>query len=63
LFISLLYTILLGALLSILLYVAASARKFRLRHLVHLEDGGWEMRDAPKELLLVESALDLSNVN
>jgi sulfate permease, SulP family len=50
LFISLQYTIFLGALLSLLLYVVASAHKLRLQEAVRLDDGGWEMQDAPKEL-------------
>jgi SulP family sulfate permease len=50
LFIPLQYTIFLGALLSLLLYVGASARKFTLQRAVRLDDGGWEMRDAPDEL-------------
>jgi SulP family sulfate permease len=50
LFISLQYTIFLGAGLSLILYVVASANKFRLQQAVRLEDGGWEMRDAPTTL-------------
>ena len=50
LFIPLQDTIFLGALLSLLLYVGASSRKFRLQHAVRLEDGGWEIGDTPKEL-------------
>ena len=50
LFIPLQWTILLGALLSVLLYVGASSRKFRLQQAVRLDDGGWEMQDAPKAL-------------
>jgi SulP family sulfate permease len=50
LFIPLQYTIFLGALLSLLLYVGASSRKFRLQQAVRSEDGGWEMHDTPKEL-------------
>ena len=50
LFIPLQYTIFLGALLSLLLYVGASSRKFRLQQAVRLEDGGWQMQDAPKAL-------------
>ena len=50
LFIPLQYTIFLGALLSLLLYVGASSRKVRLQQAVHLDDGGWEMQDAPKAL-------------
>jgi len=50
LFIPLQYTIFLGALLSLLLYVGASSRKFKLQQAVRLEDGGWQMQDAPKAL-------------
>jgi len=50
LFIPLQDTIFLGALLSLLLYVGASSRKFRLQNAVRLADGGWEIRDTPKEL-------------
>jgi SulP family sulfate permease len=50
LFIPLQDTIFLGALLSLLLYVGASSRKFRLQRAVRLEDGGWQMQDAPKAL-------------
>jgi SulP family sulfate permease len=50
LFIPLQYTIFLGALLSLLLYVGASSRKFRLQQAARLEDGGWEIREAPKTL-------------
>lgn len=50
LFIPLQFTIFLGAGLSVLLYVVASARKFRLQQAVRLPDGGWEIRGAPKEL-------------
>lgn len=50
LFIPLQYTIFLGALLSLLLYVVASAGKFRLQEAVRQADGGWEMREAPKKL-------------
>jgi SulP family sulfate permease len=50
LFIPLQWAIFLGAFLSLLLYVGASSRKFRLQQLVHLDDGGWEMQDAPKTL-------------
>ncbi len=49
-FIPLQYTIFLGALLSLLLYVGASSRKFNLQQAARLEDGGWEMKDAPQEL-------------
>lgn len=50
LFIPLQYTIFLGAALSLILYVVASANKFRLQQAVRLDDGGWEMHDAPKTL-------------
>lgn len=50
LFIPLQYTIFLGAALSLFLYVVASTNKFRLQQAVRLEDGGWEMRNAPKTL-------------
>ncbi len=50
LFIPLQYTIFLGAALSLLLYIVASASKFRLQEAVRLDDGGWEMRDAPAKL-------------
>jgi SulP family sulfate permease len=36
--------------LSLLLYVGASSRKFKLQQAVRLDDGGWEMGDAPKAL-------------
>lgn len=49
-FIPLQYTIFLGAALSLMLYVVASAKKFQLQQAVRLDDGGWEMRDAPKTL-------------
>jgi SulP family sulfate permease len=49
-FIPLQYTIFLGAALSLGLYVVASARKARLQQAVHLEDGGWEMREVAKAL-------------
>jgi sulfate permease, SulP family len=64
LFIPLQWAIFLGAFLSLLLYVGASSRKFRLQHLVHLDDGGWEVQDAPKTLpsnqatMLVVQGLD-----
>jgi sulfate permease, SulP family len=64
LFIPLQWAIFLGAFLSLLLYVGASSRKFRLQHLVHLDDGGWEVQDAPKVLpsnqatMLVVQGLD-----
>ena len=50
LFIPLQYTIFLGAILSVLLYVGASARKFRFQQVVPLEDGTWEMQDVPAAL-------------
>ena len=50
LFIPLQDTIFLGAILSLLLYVGAFSAKFRLQQAVRLEDGGWEMQDAPKML-------------
>jgi sulfate permease, SulP family len=49
-FIPLQYTIFLCAALSLGLYVVASARKVRLQQAVRLEDGGWEIHEAPKEL-------------
>jgi len=50
LFIPLQFTIFLGAGLSLVLYVVASANKVRLQEAVHLNDGGWEIHDAPTEL-------------
>lgn len=50
LFIPLQDTIFLGAGLSLVLYVVASSSKFQLRQAVRLEDGGWEVREAPKTL-------------
>jgi SulP family sulfate permease len=50
LFIPLQFTIFLGAGLSLVLYVVASANKVRLQEAVHLDDGGWEIHDAPTEL-------------
>lgn len=50
LFIPLQYTIFLGAALSLGLYVVASAKKVRLQQVVRMEDGGWEVREAAKEL-------------
>ncbi len=50
LFIPLQYTIFLGALLSLLLYVGASSRKFTLQQAVRHEDGGWEIKDTPQAL-------------
>ena len=49
-FIPLQDTIFLGAALSLGLYVVASARKVRLQQAVRLEDGGWEVHEAPKAL-------------
>jgi SulP family sulfate permease len=34
----------------LVLYVLASSKKLRLQQAVRLDDGGWEMRDAPQEL-------------
>lgn len=50
LFIPLQDTIFVGALLSLLLYVAASTRKLRLQEAVRSDDGSWETREAPREL-------------
>ena len=50
LFIPLQYTIFLGAALSLVLYVVAASRKSRLQQVVRLDNGVWEMREAPKEL-------------
>jgi sulfate permease, SulP family len=50
LFIPLQDTIFLGAGLSLILYVVASSRKFRLQQAVRQADGGWVMQDAPKAL-------------
>ena len=50
LFIPLQYTIFLGAALSLLLYVIASSHKLNLQEAVRLDDGGWEMCEAPTEL-------------
>jgi SulP family sulfate permease len=50
LFIPLQFTIFLGAGLSLVLYVVASANKVRLQEAVHLDDGGWEIHDGPTEL-------------
>ncbi|MCA9874745.1 MAG: SulP family inorganic anion transporter [Anaerolineales bacterium] len=64
LFIPLQFTIFLGALLSLLLYVVASSHKLRVRQAARLDDGGWEMQDAPTELkshqanILVVQGLD-----
>ncbi|MFN8469528.1 MAG: SulP family inorganic anion transporter [Caldilineaceae bacterium] len=64
LFVPLQDTILFGALLSLLLYVGASAHKLRLQEAVRLDDGGWEMREAPPEIkagqatVIVISGLD-----
>lgn len=49
LFIPLQYTIFLGAILSLLLYVVASSRKLDLQEAVRLDDGGWQLQDAPEE--------------
>ncbi|NTW07952.1 MAG: SulP family inorganic anion transporter [Anaerolineaceae bacterium] len=64
LFIPLQDTIFLGALLSLLLYVGASAKKLVLQEAVRQEDGGWEVQAAPKEFksnqanILVVEGLD-----
>jgi SulP family sulfate permease len=50
LFIPLQWTIFLGALLSLLLYVGASSRKFNLQRAVRRADGNWEMHAAPESL-------------
>jgi SulP family sulfate permease len=50
LFIPLQYTIFLGAALSLLLYVGASSNKFTLKQAERLEDGSWEIREAPQTL-------------
>jgi SulP family sulfate permease len=50
LFVPLQWTIFIGALLSLLLYVSASSRKFRLQQAVRREDGRWEIRAVTKEL-------------
>jgi SulP family sulfate permease len=50
LFIPLQYTIFLGALLSLLLYVGASAHKYSLQQAVRHDDGSWELKEAPEEL-------------
>jgi SulP family sulfate permease len=50
LFVPLQYTILLGAGLSLLLYIVASANKLELKEVVRLDDGDWEIQDAPQEL-------------
>jgi SulP family sulfate permease len=50
LFIPLQFTIFLGAGLSLVLYVVASASKVRLQEAVRLDDGGWELHDAPAQL-------------
>lgn len=57
LFIPLQYTIFLGALLSLLLYVLASSRKLNLQEAVRLDDGGWQMQDAPTELKSKEATV------
>lgn len=51
LFIPLQYTILLGALLSLILYVVASSKKLRVQQAVRQDDGGWMIQDVGKELL------------
>jgi SulP family sulfate permease len=51
LFIPLQYTIFLGAVLSLMLYVGASSRMFTLQEAVRLEDGSWEVHAAPKALV------------
>lgn len=64
LFIPLQWAIFLGAFLSLALYVGAASHKFRVRQVVRLDDGGWEMRDAPATLpprqatMLVVQGLD-----
>ncbi len=45
LFVPLQWTIFLGALLSLLLYVATSSHKLRLQTAVRLSDGGWEVSE------------------
>ena len=50
LFIPLQDTIFLGAGLSLILYVVASSRKFRLQQAVRQADDSWVMQDAPKEV-------------
>jgi SulP family sulfate permease len=50
LFIPLQYTIFLGALLSLLLYIGASSRKYTLQQAVRHDDGSWELKDAPQTL-------------
>ncbi len=57
LFIPLQYTIFLGAAFSLILYVVASSKKFNLQEAVRLEDGGWELRDAPKALTSGEATV------
>jgi SulP family sulfate permease len=49
-FIPLQYTILIGAGLSLALYVIASAQKARVQQAVRLEDGSWETREPANEL-------------
>jgi sulfate permease, SulP family len=50
LFIPLQYTIFLGALLSLLLYVGIASKKFRLEQAVRQQDGSWLIQAMPKEL-------------
>lgn len=50
LFVPLQHTIFAGAVLSFMLYVAASSHKLRLQEAIRLDDGGWEIREAPQEL-------------
>lgn len=49
-FVPLQVTILVGAALSLVLYVIASAKTTHLQQAVRLEDGGWEMREAAQKL-------------
>jgi len=57
LFIPLQDTIFLGAGLSLILYVVAASRKFRLQQAVRQADGSWIMQDAPKTLAPGEAAV------
>lgn len=50
LFIPLQWTIFIGAGLSLVLYLAASSRMLRLQEAVRLENGEWEMQEAPRQL-------------
>jgi SulP family sulfate permease len=43
-------TIFLGAVLSLMLYVGVSSKKFNLKQAVRLDDGGWQVKDMPKEM-------------